>query len=136
MIGAILRRSTGSRNPEGAFVVQDQSLHEAPQPLSRIAANFAAMASGIHARQPDAALGALFEETQRWCEQAASERSAEQAVLLANLTTALTAWQQVWPRLGAQPEFRQAVAREADLWSKRLQALAATGPSGGAGSLR
>ena len=75
-------------------------------------------------REPETVLTAMLEETRSLCEWAVSESSGELQSLLTNLQQPLTTWQQVWPRLGAQEEFRLAVAREADLWSRRLDAMA------------
>ena len=36
---------------------------------------------------------------------------------LADLQQRLTVWRDVWPRLGKDPQFRAAVAREARRWS-------------------
>ena len=36
---------------------------------------------------------------------------------LADLQQRLTVWRDVWPRLGADPQFRAAVTREARRWS-------------------
>ena len=36
---------------------------------------------------------------------------------LADLQQRLTVWRDVWPRLGTDPQFRAAVAREAHRWS-------------------
>ena len=41
-----------------------------------------------------------------------------------DLRLRVTTWRQVWPRLGKQPEFRNAVAREAHAWSQKLLKLA------------
>ena len=99
-------------------------MREAPQHrLDRIADRFAQIAIVINERKPEAALSAMLEETHTLCQGAAAEGSGDIASLLSNLTKALETWRQVWPRLGAQQEFRLAVAREATLWSKRLHAL-------------
>lgn len=93
--------------------------------LERIAEEFGRIAAAIEARQPDTVVADALNTTHALCAAAASgARSAEARELLTNVQTALETWRTVWPRLGAQREFRQAVAREADLWSRRLQALA------------
>lgn len=91
--------------------------------MLQIAAHFARAASAITEQQPDEALMMIFKETRTLCEQAVAESSTEMRSLLANLQQPLETWQQVWSRLGEQQEFRQAVAREAELWSKRLSAM-------------
>ena len=52
--------------------------------------------------------------------QATSEEARESFV---QVQQALETWHRVWPKLGTQPEFRLAVAREARLWSNRLAAF-------------
>ena len=87
----------------------------------QLAARFASIAACAGARYPAAAMLETLTQTAAACADAASaEQSPETKQLLTNLQTAVTTWHQVWPRLGAQREFRLAVAREAKLWSKRL----------------
>ena len=94
------------------------------QQLSRIASNFAEIASCVTKGAPAAKVTDVLEQTRALCERAVvGDDAADITSLLPNLRTALETWQQVWPRLGKQKEFRQAVAREADLWSRRLEAL-------------
>ena len=101
--------------------------------LSLVADGVAVIASRIEERGPQAALMEAFARAQALCEaSAAREPSSETGRLLANVTMAVQTWQQVWPRLGSQDEFRLAVCREARLWAKRLRALrsaSANGPS-------
>ena len=106
-------------------VGREQFLSESPAGrLSRIASGFAEIAAGVTRRVPDAQVTDAIETTRARCEWAATEpASVEAASLLPNLKTALETWQRVWPRLGRQREFRQAVAREAGLWSRHLEAL-------------
>ena len=93
-------------------------------PLQDVAAQFGALAASIRQCKPDAAVIALLDALHGLCEQTAARVTGEARTLLSNLTTALRTWQDVWPRLGTQPEFRGAVVREAELWSKRLAAMA------------
>ena len=89
--------------------------------LSRLAAHLATIASHIQASRPETQLVELLGQAQRLCEAAAAQpRATSVKTLLANLTMALQTWQHMWPRLGAQSEFRLAVAREARLWSQRF----------------
>ncbi len=92
--------------------------------LGDITAQFGALACAIEQRQPDAAIVSRIETLRGLCEQAGPTLAGEPRALLANLTTALRTWHDVWPRLGAQAEFRGAVVREANLWHKRVQTLA------------
>lgn len=95
--------------------------------LHRIASHFAQIASCVNQRTSEATLQRVLKETQGLCAAAAQQRSVglhEATSWLSNVTMALKTWQEVWPRLGGQSEFRQAVAREATLWSRRLEALA------------
>ena len=94
-----------------------------PRRLERIAAQFARIAACVEERRDDAELADTLRETRALCEWAAQPPSAS-AELFTNLTTALETWRTVWPRLGRQPEFRQAVAREAGRWARHVAALA------------
>ena len=97
---------------------------DGPEQLRRIASSFAQIASCVSQRASTAKLTAVLEETQQLCERGTAGPSSDEVkTLLPNLQTALETWQEVWPRLGQQGEFRQAVVREATLWSRRLEAL-------------
>ena len=92
--------------------------------VQELAGRFAAIAVCIEGGEPSERLLTLLREAQAACEQAAD--AAPQGELkdwLVNLRAATETWQQVWPRLGAQRDFRLAVAREARLWSKRFSAV-------------
>jgi hypothetical protein len=90
-------------------------------PRQRLAQGFLDIAGDIEAGRPDAALCQRLQRARTLCGQAAAgERDASRRELLGHLQTALSTWQQVWPRLGGQQPFRLAVAREARLWAKRL----------------
>ena len=92
-------------------------------PVAEVAARFTSLAASVEESRADATLMERMRITQAWCERAAAaERSASRRQLLTNVQQPLATWQQVWPRLGAQGEFRVAVAREARLWSKRFSA--------------
>jgi len=92
--------------------------------LSRLAAAFGRIASSIEERQPEGAVGKALHTTQVLCTAAASGApSTEIKALLTNVQRALETWRTVWPRLGGQREFRQAVAREANLWARKLSEL-------------
>ena len=43
--------------------------------------------------------------------------------ILEDLQTRVATWRLVWPRLGKDPQFRNAVAREAHAWSQKLLKL-------------
>ena len=104
---------------------REQFLRDPPQQrLERLAAHFERIASCIRQRQPETALAETLRQTRAFCEWAAAEeRSTSVKQLLLNVTMALQTLQAVWPRMGTQREFRLAVAREADLWSRRLPTL-------------
>ena len=88
--------------------------------LPRVAERFRQLAAEIRARQADGVLDVVFEEAKALCDDAARNTAGETQTLLTQLSTAVSTWRQVWPRLGRQVEFRAAVAREAEGWSARL----------------
>ena len=47
--------------------------------------------------------------------------------VMADIQPRLSMWSLIWPRLGAQPQFRNAVARESLAWSHKLLKLAGSG---------
>jgi hypothetical protein len=73
-----------------------------------LAAAFEALAAAIDQGRTEAQLEALFDQALAVCDAA-------------DLRTVLTTWRDVWARMGRRPEFRQAVAREAGLWARRLR---------------
>ena len=87
----------------------------------RLEAQFQRIADAIEQRQPNQLVTEAFRAAQALCaEVTVHEPDAAARTLLTNVQTALETWQAVWPRLGAQQEFRQAVAREAGLWARKL----------------
>lgn len=97
----------------------------APGNLQRLSSEFSAIAASIEARQAEAAVTDALATAQATAQAVARSRGpTEVTALAANLSTALQTWGSVWPRLGQRAEFRQAVLREATMWSKRLVALA------------
>ena len=95
------------------------SRNGSPRPRHHLAAELAVIATHLDAAQPDAHLIKLLERA-RCSSQEAAAAAPSMASLLANLAMALQTWQEVWPRLGSQREFRLAVAREARLWAERV----------------
>jgi hypothetical protein len=95
----------------------DQPSREA---LERLAEGFASLAAEIERGHPEHVLLEEMQRTQRLASDAATRQRGERQQLLLNVAGALTTWQEVWPRLGTQREFRLAVAREARLWAKRF----------------
>ena len=53
--------------------------------------------------------------------QGRGDLPTDQQRLFQNVHTVVSTWREVWPRMGARREFRQAVAREARLWARRLR---------------
>ena len=94
--------------------------------VAQIAGHFGQVASSIRTNEPAEAVTRLCGEAQQRCEWAVAQSRGELQRLLLNVQTALRTWREVWPRLGHQQEFRAAVSREAERWSKRLQVLAST----------
>lgn len=94
-------------------------------PHDGLEAQFQRIADAVEQRQSDSLVIEALTTTHALCVTAAAHAQTAQArTVLTNVQTALETWRTVWPRLGAQKEFRQAVAREAALWSRKLQALA------------
>lgn len=91
--------------------------------LLRVAEAFTTIGGAID-RRDDAAMDTLLQQAQATCQHATEQATGETKAYLVNVRTALQTWQQVWPRLSEQPEFRQAVGREARLWAKRFTELA------------
>ena len=91
--------------------------------LSRLAAEFGRIAASIEGRQPADAVIKIVRATQVVCATASRSSSGDVRTLLTNVQTALETWATVWPRLGSQQEFRQAVVREAKLWVNKLRTL-------------
>ena len=85
-----------------------------------IAECLAAIAEQIERGRDDAALPALLAQARASC-AASTGAPAGVKPMLTQMQQALETWATVWPRLGSQREFRQAVVREARLWAKRFE---------------
>lgn len=92
----------------------------APASVQQLADLLVQLAVAIEMKQPTSPVQRLLVDAQAQCEQAAVQAPAEMKILLMNFMDALRTWDNVWPVMGARPEFRQAVAREARQWSKRI----------------
>ena len=94
--------------------------------FAEAAASLEGVAASITQRQPEPQLVEAMRHAQTLCESMAQHRGADENVrtTFANVARALETWRMVWPRLGRQSEFRQAVIREANLWGRRLKAMA------------
>ena len=91
-------------------------------------AQFQHIADAIEQRQSDRLVTETLETARVLCAETAAHASdAAVRTLFTNVRTALETWQAVWPRLGAQKAFRQAVAREAGLWARKLGELSPRG---------
>ena len=55
------------------------------------------------------------------CLASCAQAAGLPAVQRADVQQRLTVWRDVWPRLGQDPQFRAAVAREARRWATELQ---------------
>ncbi len=86
-----------------------------PQPTGGIAEDIAAIADAIEQRRAEEDVAGRIAQALTRCRQSATGRREHE-----ELQTVLETWQQVWPRLASQSEFRQAVAREARRWAERL----------------
>lgn len=92
--------------------------------LARVSALFETLAAVIEARKSDETVHSALAALKAVCAQTvAQELPRASKDLVSNISTAIQTWEQVWPRLGGQPEFRLAVAREARMWAKRFQEL-------------
>lgn len=102
--------------------VREQFLREPPDArLARIADGFERITAAVESRAATPRFQDAVQQTQDLCAWAAPEAPPEERALLTNLQTALATWHDVWPRLGRQPEFQQAVAREAQRWARHLR---------------
>lgn len=91
----------------------------------KLEAQFQRIADAVEQQESDRVVTEALTAAHALCVTAAAHAPTAQArTVLTNVQTALETWQTVWPRLGAQQEFRQAVAREAHFWARKLGGLA------------
>ena len=91
------------------------------RPWDQVPVHLIALASGIEVHRPNAMILEALERACSSCHEAVETgRAGALTQILAQVETATTTWQQVWPRVGGDREFQLAVAREARLWAKRL----------------
>ncbi len=84
------------------------------------------LVDSIDAGRPDGEVTRVLADSVSRC--ARGPQTTTDRRLIEQLTQVLETWQQVWPRMGRQQVFRQAVAREASQWAKRLANDSPTGP--------
>lgn len=92
--------------------------------MASIAEQFVEVADLVEKHATPQAIEKLLARLRTDCESAAAGAGSKAAKeTLAHVQQALDTWKSVWPRLGAQKEFRAAVVREARAWSNRLKDL-------------
>ena len=99
-----------------------RAAHAAPTPsASEMSKAFAAIASCVESGGSTSEVMARLRAAWSQCDRdAAALPDGDTKRRLANVQQALETWRRVWLRLGAQREFRAAVAREARFWAKTL----------------
>ena len=96
------------------------------EPRSPLAGLLEQLAQAVESRRGDEAVVVLLKEAHPACQDAAQHACGEPKTQLTNFLQALETWHRVWPQMGARPEFRQAVVREARAWANRVRTLAST----------
>ncbi|GEM_PF-2396920 len=91
--------------------------------LTHLASCFERVAASITGHRPEAELMVALDEIRTLCAGVMPNGSHDAQDLLPRLKMAVETWQSVWGRLGAQQEFRLAVAREAQLWARWLRTM-------------
>ena len=91
-------------------------------PLKTLAHTLERVADAADHDGAAASMTALLSECLACC--AAGDITGAARAHLQDLQQRLTVWHDVWPRLGCDPQFRVAVAREAHRWSAQLEQLA------------
>ena len=84
--------------------------------VARVAALLLRLADAIEQDRQDA----VILEALRQARAARSANGSAASETSRRVDTVLEAWQQVWPRMGGQRDFRMAVAREARRWAKEM----------------
>ena len=93
------------------------------EPRSPLAGLLEQLAQAVESRRGDEAVVVLLKEAHPACQDAAQHACGEPKTQLTNFLQALETWHRVWPQMGARPEFRQAVVREARAWANRVRTL-------------
>ena len=94
---------------------------DASASLHKLTERLAVLAAFIQDPGTEAAVTEALGHARTACrEVTGAALSGRQQQLLSTVSQALETWEHAWPRLGADREFRHAVAREAQLWSTRL----------------
>lgn len=88
--------------------------------MKAVADAFAAVADGVESNEPLEELRPRFHKARAACREASASAVTDLRHMLNNVQQALVAWEDVWPRLGSQAPFRQAVIREARAWAKQF----------------
>ena len=86
--------------------------------VGELASRFSELEEACHT--PKKADGLLGEIESFIKESLSAGGSAKTKEILEDLQTRVATWHLVWPRLGGDPQFRNAVAREAHAWAQKL----------------
>ena len=94
------------------------------QVIETLSSDFSKL-EALCARSKSGEVEPLLKEMARFMERSlAGESSKSIQELLSDLQVRVATWRDVWPRLGKDPQFRNAVARESHAWSQKLLKLA------------
>jgi len=79
------------------------------------------LAEACEQNSSSASIAKLLLNGELQCEALSEDAAPDDLPRWADLQMRLAMWRRVYPRLGKQPAFRSAMAREASAWVKRLQ---------------
>lgn len=91
-----------------------------PSRLHQLSEDLLRIQEGCDHQTVSAVMEAMLLEAEYHCEWTVADAAPAMQTMLADLQMRLAMWRRVYPRLGKQPAFRAAVAREAASWVKRL----------------
>ena len=121
-----LRRSSGSERVRDIAQLKERYLQNPfEKQIGNLASDFSRLEEACGSQKTPANCNDLLQEIEYcigW--SMGAEGSIKTKEILADLQMRVATWRLVWPRLGKQPEFRNAVAREAHAWAQKLLKLA------------
>ncbi len=88
--------------------------------LATLSAHFSKLEQFCGRPKEGQTIGEIFRKLQESIASLGKGSPSGRRELLEDLQVRVSTWLEVWPRLGKDIDFRNAVAREARIWSKKL----------------
>ena len=99
-------------------------MKEIAQVVENLSSDFSRLEQACNHPKDSGNFNGLFLKMEHLMESSLDAKSPRAVKeMFEDLRLRVTTWREVWPRLGKDPQFRNAVARESHAWSQKLLRL-------------